>query len=76
MKIYGQVSGKSRIFSFFSTNRGSYDIMSKNMVKLEGLQVTGGALHAGLVKLHGSKHTLASVHQHPHPHSHTHARTH
>ena len=35
----------------------------------------GGALHAGLVRLHPRKHTPAPVHPHPHTFRNAHART-
>ena len=48
--------------------------MSKDIVEPEGPQMTsqyGGALLAGLVRLHAHQHTSAPVHPHPHPHTHT-----
>jgi hypothetical protein len=61
--------------NFSSENRAVYEIMSKNMVVSEMLHWQyGGALHAGLVRLHACKRTPAPMHTHKYSCPRTHPR--
>jgi hypothetical protein len=66
----------SNLITFFSKNRALYEVMSKKVVVRGHKGQYGGALNAGLVKLHARKYTPAVVNPHSHAHSLTHARAH
>ena len=65
--------------NFFSENRTVYEIISKNTVETEGLQVTSQygayAVHAGLARLYARMRMHTASRPGTHMHARTHART-